>query len=255
MRCVVQSDLSNYRPVYDLCPIVKILEKLVISQVSSNLNSHNIYNACHSACPPALKKTLMKVVDDLFLSLNKENISVLAMLDLSSAFDTIDNSIPIHRLHADIGFTDCDLQWFSSYLTDRTNYDSLSNNCFGCAHVHSCIPQGSVRGRMLLTIYIKPLSDIIDSHSIMHDSFAVDLQLQMSAPLIKYLSFFTQCSHVHVMSKLGQLWTCINLMTKRQSSCLSPLIELSIAIAYLIQSLSAMLIFQSDFLWRIWVLH
>ena len=35
---------------------------------------------------------------------------------------------------------------------------------------------------MLLTMYIKPLSATIDSHSIMHHSFADDLQLQMSAP-------------------------------------------------------------------------
>ena len=42
--------------------------------------------------------------------------------------------------------------------------------------------QGSVLGPMLFTMYIKPLSAIIDSHSIIHHSFADDLQLQMSAP-------------------------------------------------------------------------
>ena len=45
-------------------------------------------------------------VNDLFLSLNKGNISVLALLDFSSAFDTIDHTILVHRLHTDVGFTD-----------------------------------------------------------------------------------------------------------------------------------------------------
>ena len=54
--------------------------------------------------------------------------------------------------------------------------------CSAFAHVHSGVPQGSVLGPILLTMYIKPLSAIIDSHSIIHHSFADDLQLQMSAP-------------------------------------------------------------------------
>ena len=178
------NDLKNYRPVSNLCFIDKILEKLVLSQVSSYLNSHNLYNTCQSAYRPghSTETALLKVVNELFLSLNKGNISVLALLDFSSAFDTIDHTILVHRLHTDFGFTDTVLQWFSSYLTDRTHYVSLCNHCSDFAPVHSGVPQCSVLGPMLFTMYIKPLSAIIDSHSIIHHSFADDLQLQMSAP-------------------------------------------------------------------------
>ena len=124
----------------------------------------------------------MKVVNDLFLSLNKGNISVLALLDFSSAFETIDHPILVNRLHTDFGFTDTVLQWFSSYQTDRPHYVSLPNHCSAFTRVHSGVPQGSVLGPILFTMYIKPLSAIIDSHSIMHHSFADDLQLQISAP-------------------------------------------------------------------------
>ena len=65
----------------------------VLSQVYSYLNSHNLYNPCQSAYRPghSTETALLKVVNDLFLSLNKGNISVLALLDFSSAFDTIDH--------------------------------------------------------------------------------------------------------------------------------------------------------------------
>ena len=82
----------------------------------------------------------------------------------------------------DFGFTDNVLQWFSSYLADRMHYISLSNHCSAFALVHSRVPQGSVLKPMLFTMYIKPLSAIIDSNSIIHHSFADDLLLQMCVP-------------------------------------------------------------------------
>ena len=121
-------------------------------------------------CPGQSTETaIQKVVNDVFLSLKKGNISVLAWPDFFSAFDTIDYSILVHCLHTDIGFTDTALQWFSSYLPDCIHYVSLSNYCSTFAPVHSGVPLGSVQGPILLSsMYNEPLSTIIDSHSIMH---------------------------------------------------------------------------------------
>ena len=161
-----------------------MLEKLVLSHVSAYLIQHNLCNSCQSTYRPghSIETALLKVVNALFLSLSKGNISVLALLDFSSAFDTLNHPILVHRLHADFGFTNTVLQWFSSYLTDRIHYVSLSNHCSDFAPVHSGVPHCLVPGPMLFAMYIKPLSAIIDSYYIIHHSFSDDLQLQMSAP-------------------------------------------------------------------------
>ena len=138
-RCSDHNDLNNYRLVSNLRFIAKILEKLVLSQVSSYLNSRNPYNTYQSAYRPvhSTETALLKVDNDLYLSRNKGKISVLALLDFSSAFDTIHHSILVHRLHTDIGLTDSVLQWYSSYLTNRTQYVSLSNHCSAFSPFHS----------------------------------------------------------------------------------------------------------------------
>ena len=83
--CLDHNDLNKYRPVSTQCFIANILEKLVLSQVSSYLNSHNLYNTCQSAYLPShsTETALLKVVDDLFLSLYEGNISVLDSLHFS----------------------------------------------------------------------------------------------------------------------------------------------------------------------------
>ena len=130
-RCLDHNNFYNYRTVCNLCFIANILVKLVSSQVCSYRNSHNLHNACQSAYRPghSTETALLKVVNYLFLSPNKGSMSVLTLLVFSYEFDTIDHHILVHRLHADIGFTNAVVQWFSSCLADCTHYVSQSNYC------------------------------------------------------------------------------------------------------------------------------
>ena len=70
---------------------------------NSYLNSHNLYNTCQSAYRPghSTETAVLKVVNDLFLSHKKGSISVLALNDFSSALDTNNHPILVHRLHTD----------------------------------------------------------------------------------------------------------------------------------------------------------
>ena len=146
--------MNNYRPFSNPCFIANILEILILSHVSSYLNSHNLSKTFQSTyrLGHSTETAVLNVVNDLFLSLNKGNMSALALMDFSTIFNTIDHSILVHRLHIHLGFTDAVLQRFSSYQTDYTQYICLSNHCSAFAPVHSVpqgsVPQGSVLGRM-----------------------------------------------------------------------------------------------------------
>ena len=120
-RCHDYNDMNNYSPVFFLCFIAKILEKFVLPNISYYLNPHNLHSTFSSAYRPgrSTETALLKVINDLLLFLIKGNISVLAFLELSSTFDTIDYTILVHRIHTNIGLAATVLQWFSSYQTDR----------------------------------------------------------------------------------------------------------------------------------------
>ena len=86
----------------------KILETIVLSQVSSYLNSHNLYNTFQSSYCPGhnIEEAFLNDVNDLFLCLIKCNMSILALIGFSSAFNTIDNYILVHCFYIAFGFTD-----------------------------------------------------------------------------------------------------------------------------------------------------
>ena len=98
-----QNRLKNYRPVSNLSFVSMIIEKLVLSQLSDHLSANSLYNRFQSAYQPrhSTKTALLKIVNDLLLALDDGNVSLLALLDLSAAFDTINHSILLHRLHHD----------------------------------------------------------------------------------------------------------------------------------------------------------
>ena len=178
-----QNNLKNYRPVSNLPFLSKILEKVVLSQLFTYLNSHNLISSSQSAYRPfhSTETALLKVSNDILTSLDCSEISVLTLLDLSAAFDTIDHQILLSRLHSLYGISDTVLNWFSSYLSDRKLSVLVNGNYSSPAPLPFGVPQGSVLGPILFILYTKPLSTLMESHSLSNQSFADDTQLYSSS--------------------------------------------------------------------------
>jgi len=97
--------------------------------------------------------------------------SILILLDISSAFDTIFHSIP--------GVSGTALSWFTSYLSDLQHYLSIHQATAYCttASVPHGVPQGSVLGPLLFIIYMHPLDKIIRHYGFKFHCYADDTQL------------------------------------------------------------------------------
>ncbi len=121
-------DLVNSRPISNLPFLSKILEKVASSQLYSFLEKNYICEDFQSGFRPShsTETALIRVTNDLLLSSDCGFISLLLLLDLSAAFDTIDHHMLLNRLENSVGISGSALAWFKSYLSDRHQFVAVN---------------------------------------------------------------------------------------------------------------------------------
>ncbi len=170
---------KNYRPVSNLLFLSKLIERVV----DSRLDNHMSVNKLHDDHQFGYKKyhstetLLLKIVNNLLLSCDNNMPSVVLLLDLSAAFDTVDHIKLLNILYSEIGLRGKAYNWCKSFLTDRTFRIKIGNSYSLVELLLYGVPQGSVLGPRFFNLYIRPLYKFLEPTKFDIDGFADDNQL------------------------------------------------------------------------------
>ena len=204
-------DLNNYRPISNLSFLSKVLEKIVALQITSYLAENNLCSKMQSAYKKnhSTETVILRVFNDINHAIDNQMEVVLILLDLSAAFDTIDHKILIERLRDRFGFKNTALQWFKDYLSNRLQSVIINDYVSEPRKVNCGVPQGSVLGPLLFSLYVSPWEDVVNAHGLTALFYADEV--------------FVTMKQSQRQSGLNKLQNCINELlswnTKNMLKC------------------------------------
>ena len=174
--------LENFRPVSNLSFASKIAEKAVISQLLNHCNEHaplptnqSLYRQFHST-----ETALIKVETDILSSMDRQEVTLLVLLDLSAAFDTVDDETTVALLESYFGVANEALLWIKSFLSGRKQRVVVEQKQSRDFDVVTGIPQGSFLGPILFIMYASRLFHVVKKHLPNIQCYADDSQLYLS---------------------------------------------------------------------------
>ena len=174
------NNLKNYKPVSNLSLISKIIEKVVSNRLQAHINSNKLNKPMQYREFHFTETALLRVHNDISVSLDKGHVTALNLLDLSAAFDTIDHNTLTNRLAEWYGVSGMALAWFKSYLCGRHQKIKSDKFFSDSSLLEHGVPQGSVLGPLLFSLYTAPLGTIISSYGLSHHLYADDTQMYIS---------------------------------------------------------------------------
>ncbi|KAK3566600.1 hypothetical protein QTP86_001087 [Hemibagrus guttatus] len=144
------SDISNYRPVSLLSFLSKILERVVCNQLSDYLMQNNLHDPNQSGFKAAhsTETALLAVTEKLHAARSAKLSSVLILLNLSAAFDTVNHKTHLSTLRS-LGICVTAWEWFASYLDGRSYQATWRGLTSAPRRLSTGVPQGSVLGPLL----------------------------------------------------------------------------------------------------------
>ena len=120
---------------------------------------------------------LLKVQSDILGALGEKKVTLLVLLNLSSAFDTLDHMHLLKTLEICYNIKGKALSWIQSYFIDRNQFVKVHDSLSNPLNLTCGVPQGSILGPLLFKLYLSPLAAIIRKHNVNYHFYSADIKL------------------------------------------------------------------------------
>lgn len=160
-----------------MCSLSKVFEKIVKTQIQEYIQRFSLLSPYQSGFRSGHSTTsaLLKVHDDIHQCIDKKGVAFLLLIDFSKAFDRVSHAKLLHKLSHQFNFSRDAALLIKSYLCQRTQVVELDGSLSNTIFILSGVPQGSVLGPLLFSLFINDLPSILKNCSI--HMFADDVQL------------------------------------------------------------------------------
>ena len=155
------TEVTNLRPISLLPMPGKLLEKMVCNHLKQYLETNHILSECQFGFRKGMSTSnaISSLLDEIYNNLNNCKTTFAVFLDLKKAFDTVSHNVLYYKL-SQIGLSDHSIAWFTSYLNNRWQRVNLNGSMSEYESNPYGVPQGSILGQVLFTIYINSLVQV-----------------------------------------------------------------------------------------------
>ena len=172
---------KSFRPISNLPFISKLIEQAVIDQLDEHFRRNGLFEPLQSAykAQHSCETAMLRIVNDMLKAIDKNEVILLALLDLSAAFDVVDHEILLTRLQSQ-GLTGDVLMWLASYFSQRTQQVCVNKETSSIKQLDCGMPQGSKFGPQGYKKFTEPLGTLIRLLMVLFHFYADDSQLWKS---------------------------------------------------------------------------